>query len=53
MYARYARIQEAGVCGQMHSVHVMKAVYRHTLADHEAEAVQATHDHFDALMGPC
>ena len=35
------------------SDYTVKAVYRHTLADHEAEAVQATHDHFDALMGPC
>ena len=30
---------------------VMKAVYRHTLADHEQTAVQATIDHFRQLVG--
>lgn len=38
--------------GGWSSDHVMKAVYRHTLADHEAEAVQAALDHFHALVGP-
>ena len=33
------------------SDYTLKAVYRHTLADHEQDAVEATNAHFDALMG--
>lgn len=37
--------------GGWSSDYTMKNVYRHTLADHEAEAVQATLAHFDSLLG--
>ena len=33
--------------------HVMKSVYRHTLANHDRDAVIASNDHFEELLLPC
>ena len=33
--------------------HVMKSVYRHTLANHDRDAVIASNDHFQELLLPC